>query len=115
MFLSLFLFALVVYVFGEIKPKRCYITRQETEALLKQIRDNQQREIEQQLSRLKIAEYHGQNVALLDSERDRLTEVSQSEIKRTKKSWLDMLSTLHDNGQLSDSEFDREVSKCLDS
>ncbi|WP_428668117.1 SHOCT domain-containing protein [Runella sp.] len=111
MLLSVFVAVLLVYYLNFKRPDD-RISRREYEAAVRDLK--KQHELVLTKDELKIASKDGQHVALFESERQELLKKAQSALQITRQVWIDELNRLHDAGQISDEEFDREVNKWLD-
>lgn len=110
MLLALFVTVLLIYSLNFRRPDD-RITRKEYDEALRHLKTKTELVYK---GELKIVSKDGQHVALFESERRDFIKKAEREIKANRKEWIDELNRLHDSGQLSDEEFDREINKWLD-
>ncbi len=108
----------VCLIFGEWKypsqPSH-YVARDETDDLLKLIREDQERVTNDVLQQPKIAGSNRQSLTVFEAERQRFMGNFNGDKQKNRTAWLKALNDMHDKGQLDDVQFNIEVNKCLDS
>lgn len=105
---------IICLIFGEWPIPPHHITRAETQALLKMIRENETKEYEERIRTLKTINIGARIDFMPEDEAQNLLVMASKELERARTGWLESLSLRHEKGELTDSEFSEEINRCLD-